>query len=71
MIEVPLFKPPVGSDEIEAIAEVIRSRWLGLGPKTAKFEKDFASYIGSEYAIGLNSCTAALHLALEALDIRD
>jgi perosamine synthetase len=66
---IPVFQPYVGNEEIEAIAEVIKSRWLGLGPKTAEFEKAFASYIGAEYAIGLNSGTSALDLALKLYGI--
>lgn len=70
MVKVPLFKPPVGAEELQAVAEVFESRWLGLGPKTAEFEKQFAAYVGVKHAVGVNSCTAALHLALEALDVK-
>lgn len=66
---IPVFQPYVGDEEIEAIAEVIKSKWLGLGPKTAEFEKAFASYIGTEYAVGLNSGTSALDLALKLYGI--
>lgn len=64
-----VFKPDVGDAEIAAVAEVLRSGWLGLGPKTAEFEKRFASYIGVPHAVALNSCTAALDLALKLLGI--
>lgn len=66
---IPVFKPSVGKEEIKAVAEVIKSGWLGLGPKTQEFEKKFAEYVGSKYAIATNSCTAALDLSLKALGI--
>lgn len=66
-----VFKPDMGDEEIQAVAEVIRSGWIGLGPKTAEFEKKFAAYVGAGYAIGLNSCTAALDMALRLLEIRN
>lgn len=66
---IPVFRPSVGEEELEAIREVLESGWLGLGPKTTLFEDRFKEYIGIEYAVGLNSCTAALHLALKVLEI--
>jgi len=59
-----VFRPCLGQEEIDAVADVIRSGWIGLGPKTAEFEKEFAAYTGSGHAVGLNSCTAALDLAM-------
>jgi perosamine synthetase len=64
MKKVPLFRSVLGEEEISAVAEVMRSGWVTLGPKTAQFEQEYAKFIGSKHAIGLNSCTAALHLAL-------
>jgi perosamine synthetase len=61
---LPVFRPNYGAEEIKAVTEVLKSGWIGLGPKTAEFEKRFASYVGVKYAVALNSCTAALHLAL-------
>ncbi len=46
------------------MSEVMRSGWIALGPKTAQFEQEYAEFMGAKHAIGLNSCTAALHLAL-------
>lgn len=66
---IPLFKPWVGKEEIEAVAEVISSGWLGLGPKTQELEEKFAKYVGADYAVALSSGTAALDLALKALGI--
>lgn len=48
---------------------MLRSGWLGLGPRTAEFEKAFAEYLGSPHCVGLSSCTAAIHLALHLLDL--
>ena len=67
---IPVFKPSMGDEEIEAVASVIRSSWIGLGSKTKEFEEKFAKFIGTKYAVGLNSCTAALHLAVKVLDIK-
>lgn len=56
-------------EEVKAVEQVLKSGWLGLGPKTKEFEDQFARYVGAEYAIGVNSCTAALHLALEIMGV--
>ena len=61
--------PDVSEAEIASIAEATRSGWWAKGPKTIAFEKQFAEYVGAKYCIGLNSCTAALHLALAAKGI--
>lgn len=66
---IQVFKPCMDQEEIDAVAEVLRSGWIGLGPKTAEFEKRFAEYVGAKYASGLNSCTAALDLAMKLLDV--
>ena len=66
---IPIFRPSMGDEEIGAVAEVLKSGWIGLGPKTKEFEERFAEYIRTKYAVALNSCTAALHLALNVLGI--
>jgi len=64
------FQPPaVGDEEVEAVAETIRSGWLTTGPKTAELEERFAEYCGAKHAIALSSGTAALHLSLLALGV--
>lgn len=69
-IIIPLFKPSMENQEVKAVREALFSGWIGLGPKTQEFEEKFSDYIGVKYAIGVNSGTAALHLALKALDLK-
>jgi perosamine synthetase len=68
---IPVFKPSFGDEELEALREPFRTGWIGLGPKTREFEEAFARYIGTRFAVGLNSGTAALHLALKVLEIEE
>jgi perosamine synthetase len=53
------------------VAETLRSAWLTTGPKVKQFEQEFAQYIGARHAIAVNSGTAALHLALDAVEELD
>jgi len=62
-------KPDIGEDEIAEVVDSLRSGWIGKGPKTARFEEDFRKYKGAGFAIGVNSCTAALHVSLLAAGI--
>ena len=66
---IPVFRPSMGDEEVKAVEEVLKSGWIGLGPKTKEFEENFARYVGAKYAIGVNSCTAALHLALKGMNV--
>lgn len=68
--EVPFYKPDVGEEEIQAVTETLRSGWLTVGPRTLEFEQTFAAAVDAPQAIGVNSCTAALHLALDSLCLR-
>jgi dTDP-4-amino-4,6-dideoxygalactose transaminase len=61
--ELPLFDLQLEPQDLEAVAETLRSGWLTLGPRTAEFEQAFAEHLGARHAIALSSCTAALHLA--------
>lgn len=63
-MKIQLFRPNISEAAIEAVAEVLRSGWIGLGPKVKEFELKFSEFVGSRYAVATNSCTAALHLAL-------
>lgn len=56
--------PLIGKEEINEVVATLKSGWIGTGPRVSKFEKNFKEYIGSKHAIALNSCTAALHLAM-------
>jgi perosamine synthetase len=66
---IRVFKPCIGQEEIDAVTEVLRSGWIGLGPKTDEFEKRFAQFCNVEYAVGVNSGTAALDLAMKLLGV--
>jgi len=59
----------IGSEELDEVADVFASGWLTTGPKTELFERRFAEYLGARFVVGLNSCTAGLHLALVALGV--
>ena len=67
---IPFHKASIGEEEIAAVVDTLRSGWLTMGPKTREFEEAFAAEIGAEHAVAVNSCTAALHLGLDALDLR-
>ena len=56
--------PKIEQEEIDEVVECLKSGWIGTGPRVNKFENAFCDYIGSKYAIALNSCTAALHLSM-------
>ncbi|MBN1563296.1 MAG: DegT/DnrJ/EryC1/StrS family aminotransferase, partial [Anaerolineae bacterium] len=68
---IPVFRPAVGDDEWAAIKNCFDTGWIGLGPKTAEFEKAFGEFIGAEYVSGMNSCTAALDMAFKVLNITE
>ena len=68
-MRIPLFRPSISEAAIQNAAEVLRSGWLGLGPRTREFEQKFAAYVGAPHCVGLNSCTSAIHLALHVLDL--
>jgi dTDP-4-amino-4,6-dideoxygalactose transaminase len=69
-IQVPFHRADFDEEAVQAVAEVIRSGWLTMGAKTFEFERQFAEYVGARFAIAVSSCTAALHLCLEAVGIR-
>jgi dTDP-4-amino-4,6-dideoxygalactose transaminase len=61
--------PPVGEEEIAEVVSTLRSGWITTGPRTARFEAEFAARVGAPAALALSSGTAALHLALCALGV--
>ena len=65
-MNIRLFKPSVGKEEMEMLQGVFNRSWLGLGPMVSQFEEEWSKYIGCKTSIGVNSATAALHLALTA-----
>jgi perosamine synthetase len=70
MMQVPFFRPSLGDAEKRAVMRVLDSGWLTTGQEVARFEREFAIAVGSAHAVALNSATAALHLAVEALGLR-
>lgn len=67
---IPFALPDLGEEEIQAVVETLRSGWLTTGPKTKQFERDFAAFLGGDvHALAVNSATAGLHLAVEAIGI--
>jgi perosamine synthetase len=69
-ISIPFFRPSLTDAEIEEVTDTLRSGWLTTGPKVRRFESDFAVAVCAKNAVAVNSCTTALHLALEALDLK-
>ncbi len=67
---LPITRPFFGKEEKKELIATINSGWITLGPKTHQFEKDLAKYLGVKYVIALNSCSAALHLAMLAIDLK-
>lgn len=66
---MPFALPDIGEEEIAAVTAVLRSGWITTGAETKAFEDEFAAFVGVNHAVALNSCTAALHLGLEALGV--
>ncbi len=67
---VPFFRLDIGDQEIEEVVCALRSGWLTTGPRVKRFEQEFAAAVGARYVVAVNSCTAALHLAVEALGLK-
>jgi len=67
---LPFAVPDIGHEELEEVRSVLESGWLTTGAKVAAFEQEFAAYVGAKYAVAVNSCTAAMHLALEAIGLQ-
>src|SRR6185503_181287 len=70
MRPIPFYKPNIGEAEINEVVDCLRNGWLTTGPKAKQFEAEFAAYVQHAHAVAVNSCTAALHLALEAIGLK-
>jgi perosamine synthetase len=66
---LPFHRPDIAQAEVDEVVDALRSGWITTGPKTKEFERCFAEYVGARHAIAVNSCTAAMHLALEAIGL--
>jgi len=69
MRQIPFHRPSLGAEEEREVIDTLRSGWITTGPKTKKFEQQFAAYVGAKHALAVAHCTGALHLALFALGI--
>jgi dTDP-4-amino-4,6-dideoxygalactose transaminase len=67
---VPYFRPDIRDAEIEEVVASLRSGWLTTGPRVKRFEEEFAAAVGAPHAVAVNSATAALHLAVEAVGLK-
>ena len=68
-LRIPFFRPDIDEDDIAAVTETLRGGWLTSGPNVAAFEEELAAFTAAEQAVVVNSCTAAMHLALVGWDI--
>jgi len=68
---VPFFRPHIGEEEINEVVATIRSGWLTTGPQVKEFEREFGEMVNAKFAIAVNSCTAALHLAVDAIGLQE
>jgi dTDP-4-amino-4,6-dideoxygalactose transaminase len=68
---IPFHKPYITEDEVNEVTDALRSGWWTTGPKALKFENDFKDFIGCKHSVAVNSWTAAAHLALEAIGLKE
>jgi dTDP-4-amino-4,6-dideoxygalactose transaminase len=68
-LQVPYFRAAITDADVDEVARCLRSGWLTTGPRVRQFESEFAAAVGAAHAVALNSCTAALHLAVDALGL--
>ena len=67
---IPFARPDITEAEIEAVSDAMRSGWITTAARTKQFEAEFAARVGAAHGVAVNSCTAAMHLALEALGVQ-
>lgn len=70
-MDIPMSSPDLGDSEIAAVTRVLRTRYLSLGPQLEAFERALASYVGTKHAVGVNSGTSGLHLAVIAAGVQE
>jgi perosamine synthetase len=68
---LPFHRALIETEEINAVVDVLKSGWLTTGPRVKQFEASFAQYLNATHAVAVNSCTAALHLALAAIGLQE
>lgn len=69
MSRINVMLPYLGEEEVEAVAEVLRSGWVAQGPRVAQFERAFATAMQAEHAVAVSSCTTGLHLAMVVVGV--
>lgn len=69
--QIPLLRPWLGEEEVQAAAEAIRSGWISQGPKVMEFEQAVADWVGVRWGVATNACTSALHLTLRLSGVRE
>ena len=67
-MNIRLFKPYLGQEEMDSIKDTFERGWIGLGPKVSELEQKWSTYIGGSFSLAVNSATAALHLAVTAFN---
>jgi perosamine synthetase len=67
---LPFHRPRIEEDEIAEVVDTLRGGWLTTGPRTKRFEREFGEYVGAQHAVAVNSGTAAMHLALDAIGLQ-
>jgi dTDP-4-amino-4,6-dideoxygalactose transaminase len=67
---LPFALPDLDNSELVEIKDALASGWITTGPKTRQFETAFSQAVGASHAVAVNSCTAAMHLALEAIGLQ-
>src|SRR5580765_2386605 len=70
MQTIPIAKPVLDEQEVEAVRRVILSGWVTQGPEVLAFEREFAQYVGATHACAVSNCTTSLYLALLAVGVR-
>ncbi|HAA74215.1 TPA: DegT/DnrJ/EryC1/StrS aminotransferase family protein [Candidatus Latescibacteria bacterium] len=70
-MSIPTFRPCFDEEEVEAVREVLLSGWVGPGPKVEAFEKKFAEYVGTRFALSMNSCSATLFASMKVIGVED